>query len=105
MISNYLTDRLVIVDIKVDDWGVVTETEGDEIIARIEDENILVLNQFGKEVAGNMRIFLDKGQTIKYNDKIKIKKKNEIAYDQPDKKFVLHRITNYGMFKKKIDLV
>jgi hypothetical protein len=102
MISNYLTDEIVIVDIKIDQWETATETDGDPIPARVEDINKLMLNNEGKEVLGNMLIFIDKDNTISYGDKIKIKKKNSIAYEQPDKKFQVINITHYGMVTKKM---
>ena len=102
MISNYLTDEITIVDVKVDEWGSVTETPTTGVKARVEDTNKLLLNKEGKEVMGSMTVFLKDTETIKYGDKIIITKKHGNDYEQPEKKFQIIKITHYGMFSKKM---
>lgn len=101
MIKSYLTDRIVLVAVTHNEWGVITETELPEERARVEDINKLILDGDGKEVVGDMRIFLKDDSSIDYGYKIKIKKKNGIAFDQPDKQFQIKKISKLGMFKRR----
>jgi hypothetical protein len=100
-INSYFTDQVVVVSVTVNQWGVITEADNAQEAARVEDYNRLILDSNGKEVMGNILIFLDKNSTIKTGDKIKLKTKNGIAYEQPDKKFQIKKINAAGMFKKK----
>ena len=101
MPNPYFTDTIVIVSTVFSEWGIITETEGDEEAARVEDFNDYVMDTNGKEVFSSMTIFLKKDSTVKPGDKIKIKTKNGIAFNQPDKLFQIKRMSAFGMFKKK----
>ena len=97
----YLTDEVVLVAVIKNEWGVETDTDLAPEPARVEDKNQIVLNSKGEEVTSNMTVFLNKNSTADYGYKIKIKKKNGIAFDQPDKKFMIKSIAKKGMFKRK----
>lgn len=102
MINSYFTDIINIVTVKVDEWNVVSETTGTDINCRIEDTNKLVTTVNGKEIRGNMLIFIGTDTTIDHQDKIIIKKKHGIVYPYNDKKFQVHEINGYGMRKRKM---
>ena len=91
MIDIYYTDIIDIESITTDDWGVKTDTTFSDIPCRIEDLNRLIVNDMGQEVMADILIMLDPAQTLNYGDKIIIKKKNGVAYKQPDKKFIVHK--------------
>lgn len=92
MVNNYFIDKIVIVSITEDKWSVKTESLSSELDSRVEDSNRLLLNKDGQEVMGDMLVFLDKDTTLKYDDKIIIKTKGGVAYEQPDKRFIIKKI-------------
>jgi hypothetical protein len=102
MINSYLTDIINIVTVKVDKWNSTVETIGSDIKCRIKDTNKLVATVDGKEIRGNMLIFIGTDTTINHQDKIIIKKKHRIIYPYDNKKFQVQQINSYGMFKRKM---
>ena len=98
MIDSYMTDKIIIVDVSVDEWGKTTEIESAQIDARVEDYNRLILDKNGMEVLGDMLIMLNSDISLKYNDKIKIKTKCGVVYEQPDKKFQIKKISKIQGF-------
>lgn len=93
MISSYMTDKIIIVDVVADEWGSITETDSAQKDARVEDYNRLILDSNGMEVLGEMLIMLETSVNLKYNDKIKIVTKCGNAYEMPDKKFQIKKIS------------
>lgn len=93
MISSYMTDKIIIVDVVADEWGSITETDSAQKDARVEDYNRLILDSNGMEVLGEMLIMLETSVNLKYNDKIKIVTKCGNVYEMPDKKFQIKKIS------------
>lgn len=100
MIEIYMTDIIKIIEVTHDKFGVVTEQESENVPARIEDTNSLIRNIQGQEVMPNMLIMFEYENEIKPTYKVKIKKKNGIEYDQPDKKWQIMKYEKTGMFKR-----
>jgi hypothetical protein len=98
-INSYLTDIIRIIRIDTDKWGKITKTESSNIKCRVEDMNKLVTDSTGQEVYGEMEILFDYAETVEYADKIKIIKKNGINYQQPDKEWLIKKISQVAMFK------
>lgn len=96
MIESLFTDKVKIVTVSQDKYGVITETESAEIECKIEDENRLILDKNGKEVISNILVFLPKNVTINYEDKIIITKKNEVSYPMPNKKWQIKKFSLVG---------
>lgn len=93
MIEDYLTDTIDIITRTYDKWGalVATSTQS-EVKARIEDQNKIVRDQDGKEVAGKGPIFILDTATIEYHSVIKLKTINGAATIEPDKEYPLKSI-------------
>jgi hypothetical protein len=85
--SLFFTDKIKIVTITTDDNGVVTETEGTAIPARVEDFNDLIIDSRGQETFAEMIIFFDPSFNISNADKIIITKKYGQAYPESTKKW------------------
>lgn len=100
MIESYTTDLIKIITTEYDEFGAITESESDNINARIEDTNELIRDVNGKEIKANMVIIFDYDKEIKYQDKSKIVKKNGNEYNQPDKKWEIKKKESLGMFAK-----
>lgn len=98
MIDIYFTDRCKIVSISTDIDGVKTKSIGSEIPCRIEDMNQSVMNDKGQEVVANSLILIGKDENVKYGDKIIITKKNNIAFEQDTKEFIIKKKGKQGMF-------
>lgn len=93
MISSYMTDKIKLVRQTKDEWGSITDTTTDEIDARVEDQNRLVMDSNGNEVVSNMLVILDNGISVNYEDKILIVKKFGVAYPYATQKW---KIKSYG---------
>lgn len=100
MIGIYQTDQVKLVLEAKDKYGGTTQTVGDAITARVEDFNQMITDNEGKEVLGEMLIFLDPNETVTYNHKILIIKKNGVDYQQPSKQFMIKKIAKLGLFGK-----
>lgn len=97
MLTDYLTDRINIISIAVDEWGVSQETTQADIAARVEDKNILVKDASGKEVVASMVIYIDDTLDVKYQDKIQIVTQNSQATQYPAKKWpIKHLMRAHG---------
>lgn len=97
MIDIYLTDTIDILNVVTDINGVPTTTTISGVKARVEDYGKLVTDRDGKEVMGDMCIILGDRQ-LSYHDKVKIKTKNGVAYEQPNKEFLPKQITTWNNF-------
>lgn len=100
MIDIYFTDTIKVFTVTFDDWGKETRTES-TLNCRIEDENRIVKDREGNEVAGNAVIFLSYNANITYHDKINILTKNGSTFDQPDKEFLPLVISRYNNFMEQ----
>lgn len=105
MIDIYFTDIINIVSITTNEWGVKTETPSSDIECRIEDLNRLIVNEQGQEVMADILIMMLPQENLKFGDKIIIKKKNGVAYEQPDKKFIVKRKGIMSNFMQQYDEV
>ncbi len=92
MIDLYFIDKIVILKVTEDKYGVRTESPTEEIDARVEDWNKLVTDKNGNEVMANMLVFFNDGVDLDYQDKIILKTKGGVATLQPDKKFLIKSI-------------
>lgn len=105
MITPFLIDEIDIVQRGLDENGVPTDTTITGIKVRIEDYNKMIRDVNGQEVMGDMLIFTEPNVDISYPNLIKIKKKNGIAYDLPNKEFAIKKIENaagFGASQKEI---
>lgn len=100
IIETYLTDRVDLVTVSVDEWGSSTKTIEANVKARIENENRLVLDQNGQEVMGHGPIFIHPDYDIKYETRIRIKKRNGVSIDTPDKEYAIKRLDLAHGFQK-----
>jgi hypothetical protein len=101
MISSYFTDVIRIVTVSTDEWGVKTQTESADIKCRVEDLNELIKDDMGQEVIGEMCIFLRYTETLNFGDKVMIKTKSGMTYNQPDKMFIVKKRSQRAMFSSK----
>jgi hypothetical protein len=92
----YLTDEIIIVTVSKDKNGVITETDGSPIDARIKGNNRLLIDSKGQEIMGQNTIIIDAENTVLYGYKVKIRKIKGAAFSDPDKKFIIHRIDPIG---------
>jgi hypothetical protein len=92
----FFTDTVEIIPTTKDQWGRITEDEGVSTPARVADSNQLIKDRNGNEVMPNMIILLPKTVTIKINYKIKVKTRQGVAYESPDKKWSLITIYHAG---------
>ena len=99
---TYLTDVVRIITCETDKHGVLTETEGSDIDARIKDYNRLVMDNKGQEVVGAMSVIISKGNAVSYGDKIKIRKRWGVDNELKDKKFVIKKIEGIGGFSQDL---
>jgi hypothetical protein len=100
MIDSYTTDIIRIVDVSQDKYGAGTDTESADINARVEDTNELIRDFNGKEVMPKMLIIFDYDNDIEPFWKIKVRKKNGVDFQQPDKLWEIQKIESLGMFSK-----
>lgn len=98
MISNYCTDIIKIVFTSYNSKGVLTTTDSDEIVARIEDINEIVKDVDGKEQKASILFIFEYDNTISKLDKIKIISKYGDAYEDPDYEFEIYKLEKTGMF-------
>ena len=98
MITPFLIDRIDIISRSVDVNGVPTDSSETGISARVEDYNQMLRDTDGNEVVGSMLIMLEPDTDIEYEDFIKIKKKNGVSYDLPDKEWAIKKIENVAGF-------
>lgn len=97
--SLFFTGSIKIISVSKDVNGVITETVGSEINARVEDFNRLIINQRGQENLAEMIIYIDKKYSIKIDDKIMVITKEGNAYFNPLKKWKIIKLANIGGFK------
>ena len=98
MIKNYLKDTIKIIYNSVNEWGVSIQNESADIPARVEDSNKLIIDKNGKEVQANTLIMIDSGYEPKYEDMIRIIKKQGTDYLLKDKKFIIKYMSKEGGF-------
>jgi hypothetical protein len=98
MIDSYTTDIIRIITSTYDNDDVETQSESGDIKARVEDTNELIKDVDGKETKGNMSIWLSQ-RDVSYLDKVKVKTKLGQTFSQPDKEFIIKKITNLNMFE------
>jgi hypothetical protein len=94
----YGTDKIKIVNVSTDKYGVKTRTVNDEIDARIKDTNRLIINNRGEQVVGFAVIMIEKGNTVNYGDEILITKRWGKDYKLKDKYFKIQKIEDIGGF-------
>jgi len=93
VIEDYLTDTIDIITRLYDKWGALISTNTQSNVkARIEDQNKMVRNQEGKEVAGKGPIFIIDSAAVEYESVIKLKTINGVATIEPDKEYPLKSI-------------
>jgi hypothetical protein len=88
----YLVDRIVLIEVKTDKNGLITETELPEEEAKIFEYNRIIIDNNGKEVLAEAKIDLNKNSLVKSGWKAKLKKKNNQTYELPDKKYAIKKI-------------
>jgi hypothetical protein len=98
-ISSYFTDIIRIVNVSTDKYGQKTQTESSDIKCRIEDKNELMTDNNGQEVFGEMEVIFGYDENFTYADKIKIIKKAGVDYQQPDKLWLIKKISQQSMFR------
>lgn len=98
MITPYLIDEIEIVSREVDENGVPTDSSETGVIARVEDYNQMIRDKNGQEMVGDMLIITKPDEDIEYEDLIKIKKKNGVAYDRPNKTWSIKKMENVAGF-------
>jgi hypothetical protein len=96
----YFVDEIVLIDIKTDKNGLITETELPAEKAKIFEYNRLIIDANGKEVLAEAKIDLNANSTVKSGWKIKLKKKLKQAYELPDKKFAIKKIQHISGFSQ-----
>jgi len=92
MLDTYLTDEIDIVTTANDEWGVLTTSTVTGVKARIEDENRVVKNQLGVDVASNCYLMVDPAAVINYTSKIMLKKRNGVAYEHQNKQRAIMKL-------------
>jgi len=99
LIDSYLTDKIDIVSLAYDEWGVPTESVQTDVAARIEDKNELIKDREGKEVKSNTFIILSPDAIIDYDSKIIIREKSGETYTFDLKMAIvkLSRAHNFGL--------
>jgi len=98
MITPFLIDEINIIQRTFDENGAKTDITLTGIKARVEDYNKMIRDVNGQEVMGSMLIITKEDADILYTNLIKIKKKNGIAYELPNKEFAIKKIENAGGF-------
>lgn len=93
------TDTIEIIPITEDEWGKITESVVVTVKARVEDFNNLIKDINGNNIMPSMLVILPKTAVLKINYFIKIKTKNGIVYELPDKKWSIKKIYHAGAFK------
>jgi hypothetical protein len=93
---TYFRDKVKIITVTQDKYGVITETEGSEIEANIKDMVKIIVDNNGKEVRTQATIMINKDNTVKVGDKIKITERFGIAYTLADKKFLIYGAEGIG---------
>lgn len=97
MINSYLTDRIDIITRVVDQWGASTTSAQTNVSARVEDKNTIVRDQTGKETAANVHVLLDPMASVSYQSRIKIKSRNGVAAEMPDKEWPIKSLAKGHM--------
>ena len=100
MIGTYLTDVIDIVSISSDENGAITKTIKQNVKARVEDKNFLLKDNSGKEVFASYIIFVDKKETIKYEDRIIIKKRCGVIYPLSGKEMTIKSLSIASSFSQ-----
>ena len=100
MFNSYATDIIRIVEYRYDSKGVSKSIESSDIKARIEDANNLIRDYEGKEVMPNGLVMFKYDKDIEYTWKIKIKEKNGVVYEDPDREWEIKKIETLGLRKK-----
>jgi hypothetical protein len=90
-VSVFFQDKIIIVSVEIDDNGVVTETQSDEINARVEDYNKLIIDSKGQETLAAMIIFLDPEHVVNNEDKIIVVNKDGVTYPYSTKKWKIKK--------------
>lgn len=89
MITDYLTDLIDIITYSYDADGVATSTLQASVAARIEDNNKIVRDVNGKEVAGQGPVIIDPSAVLSYKSKLKLKERNGVSTGIQDKEFAI----------------
>jgi ABC-type transporter Mla maintaining outer membrane lipid asymmetry ATPase subunit MlaF len=103
--SVFFTDTIILIDTRTDENGVKEEYEHAPLSARVEDFNKLITDSRGQETLADMIIFADFSFMSQYTDRVKIITKGGIAYNQPNKKFLIKKtplIHNFTAHHKEI---
>jgi len=93
MLGTYLVDTIDIITRVVDQWGIPTETTQHDIKARVEDKNVQVLDQQGREVAANIHVLIEKTATISYQSKIILKTRAGVVVPDTAKEWPIKSLT------------
>lgn len=91
--SIFFSDIIRTVAGSTDEYGVKTEIESDDIKCKFYEKNEIIANKIGKEVIADAIVLLDKDAIVKYGDKVILKQKSGIDYIQPNKEFIIAKIT------------
>ena len=98
MVEIFLIDEVVRKRRIFDENGVPEDITSPKIKARVEDYNKMIRDYKGQEMMGQMLIIVKPGEDFTYEDLILIKKKNGVAYPQPNKEFAIKKIENAAGF-------
>lgn len=92
MPSIYLEDEINIISYSTDTWGVTTRSENLGVSARVEDKQKWVKNQNGSELMADTLIIIESAETISWNDKIQVTKRNGVTQKEADKEYAIKSI-------------
>ena len=98
MIGIYLKDTVEISRRNIDEYGAETETTILNVLAYVEQKNIIVIDADGKQVKGSAIVIFESGIDIKYNDRIRILKLNGTDTELKNKKFEILSIEKANGF-------
>jgi len=93
MIQSYLTDTVDILTRTVDQWGASTTTTQAGVKARVEDQNTVVRDQNGKEIASEIHIILGPDAIVNYQSFFKIKTRCGVTAEIPDKQWPVKKLS------------
>jgi hypothetical protein len=99
MDESFLTDEISIISVTTDINGVITESLPNTVKARISEKNRLILDLNGKEVTSEIKIILDSSVSIKYQDKIIIKKLCGSVYLLNTKQWQIKQISTGHLYE------
>lgn len=104
MISSYCDGEIDIIRNSYDEWGNITSTTTiSTIICHIEDFNEVVKDESGKEVFGNVTVCIpiDNVDEVMYTDRVKMKKKNNVATQNPNKEYDILKLAKWNNFSEQ----